>query len=291
MAGEWIAMDVGLPDKPEVQELLDLTGESVEAVVFRLYRLWGWAALHCSDGTARMTVARLVRTCGGDEAFWRAVAEVGWLEIDEAAGTVSVPGWDRRFSQAAKARVQQSDRSRSYESRNPGRKRHIAPSDAPPSDASDAAPSDGPTPTRRRGDRGDRGEVPPPPRESFAELRKAWNAGPGQPWTPNKPPDGAEDRLADPSWLPMALQAIERLRTAKYFDTPPTLLQFVGEGFVERTLGGQYDSAKPDKRRGGGRQPPDDKPPPRPFAGKDADDFEYTRRRELERLAKAKAVS
>lgn len=29
MAGEWIAYDLGLPDKPEVQELIDVTGRPV----------------------------------------------------------------------------------------------------------------------------------------------------------------------------------------------------------------------------------------------------------------------
>jgi hypothetical protein len=72
MAGEWIAYDLSLPAKPEVQELMDETGLPVEVVVYRLLQLWGWASMHCTDGTARMTLPRLVRTCGGDEAFWLA---------------------------------------------------------------------------------------------------------------------------------------------------------------------------------------------------------------------------
>ncbi len=96
MAGEWIAYDLGLPDKPEVQELIDVTGRPVAEIVFSLLRLWGWAAMNTADGRARMTVPRLVRTCGQDEAFWMAVAAVGWLEIDETDATVAIPGWDRR---------------------------------------------------------------------------------------------------------------------------------------------------------------------------------------------------
>jgi hypothetical protein len=115
MAGEWIAYDLGLPDKPEVQELIDLTGEPVEVVTFRLLRLWGWAAMNTTDGRARMTVARLVRTCGADADFWRAVEAVGWLEIDETDASVAIPGWDRRFSQAAKSRLQNADRAAAYE--------------------------------------------------------------------------------------------------------------------------------------------------------------------------------
>ena len=54
MAGEWIAVDIALDQKPEVQELIDTTGRPVESVCFLLWKLWGWASMHCGDGTARM---------------------------------------------------------------------------------------------------------------------------------------------------------------------------------------------------------------------------------------------
>ena len=165
MAGEWIAYDLGLPEKPEVQELIDTTGQPVEVIVFRLLRLWGWAAMNTTDGRARMTLPRLVRTCGADEGFWRAVQAVGWLEIDETDATVAIPGWDRRFSQAAKSRLQQADRSASHDD-----KRRRA-------GTADARPSEGPTPPRGRGDRGDTGEDPPPPREAAREGKASKTHG------------------------------------------------------------------------------------------------------------------
>ena len=140
MAGEWIAYDIGLPDKPEVQELIDTTGRPVEEIVFSLLRLWGWAAMNTANGRARMTVPRLVRTCGQDQAFWYHVAAVGWLEIDETDATVAIPGWDRRFSQAAKARLQHSDRAAASDDR---RRRAGTPC---------AQSQDAPAPTRRRGE-------------------------------------------------------------------------------------------------------------------------------------------
>ena len=42
MAGEWIPIDCNLGTKPEVLELVDVTGEPVEAVVYRLIQLWAW---------------------------------------------------------------------------------------------------------------------------------------------------------------------------------------------------------------------------------------------------------
>lgn len=270
MAGEWVAVDIGLPDKPEVQELIDLTGEPVEVVVFRLFRLWSWAALHCADGTARMTLPRLVRTCGATEDFWNAVASVGWLEIDETAATVAVPGWDRRFSQAAKSRAQQSDRSRDYEERNPGRKRRDGPSGAQASDA--------PTPGRRRGDRGDTEEsLHHPPHDAWEQLRQAWNAGKGRKWTPSTPPDGWAERLAEPGWFAVAMEAIGRIGECRYFKTPMTLIQFVKPGWAHKVLGGSFDNPKGEPQRG--RDFGDTAPPPRAFTGEAADAFERTRKK------------
>jgi hypothetical protein len=265
MAGEWIAVDLAMPEKPEVQELIDTTGQPVEVVCFRLWRLWGWASMHCTDGVARMTLPRLVRTCGADESFWRAVAAVGWLEIDEAGGSVAVPGWDRRFSQCAKSRMQQSDRSRAHEDRNPGRKRQYGSSDAPA--------SDGPTADRRRGEER---RIPPPPREAspgeaWETLRRAWNTGAGpatrrNPWKPANPPDHAAAVIVQDGWLAAALEAIPRLAGCRYFDSPVTLHQFTVDGFVTKVLGGQYDAPKTPK----GAPAADERPKAVGWSGSDA---------------------
>ena len=103
MAGEWIPIDITLGSKPEVQELVDLTGQPVEVVVYRLLQLWGWASLNSADGTARATPARLARVCGGDEPFWLSVEAVGWISFDDQSVTISK--WGDRFSGAAKARA------------------------------------------------------------------------------------------------------------------------------------------------------------------------------------------
>ena len=274
MAGEWIAYDLALPDKPEVQELIDTTGLPVQDVVFNLLKLWGWASMHTVDGTARMTLPRLVRTCGADEGFWRAVASVGWLEIDETVATVAIPEWDRRFSQAAKARLQKADRSRAYEDRNPGRKQDFAPSGA-------QAP-ERPAPERRRGEE-IREEIHHHPRDSWNSFRAAWNAGKGRKWSPATPPDGWADRLAEDGWLEVATEAIGRLGGCRYFKTPLTLIQFVKPGWAHKVLGGSFDE-QPKQRPSGGHRGPDDKPPAQGFTGDDAARFEATRRKMIEEL-------
>ena len=103
MAAEWFPVDVSLDTKPEVQELVDLTGEQVEVIVFRLLKLWGWVQLNTADGTFRSTPARLGRICGGDASFWEAVAGVGWIVFD--GETAQIPKYDERFGGAAKRRA------------------------------------------------------------------------------------------------------------------------------------------------------------------------------------------
>lgn len=279
MAGEWIAYDLALPEKPEVQELIDLTDEPIEVVVYRLLQLWGWASLHCEDGRAKMTPPRLCRVCGGTIDFWRAVESVGWLEFDEQSKTVAVSGWDRRFSQSAKERAAARNRAAENREKAAASPAHDTVRKKRTPQCAKSAPEE------RRGE--EREDPPPPPRdEVFEELRAAWNAGPGKPWKPHTLPKGRGDVLADPDWLPAALEAIPRLAGCKYFDTPPTLAQFMGPGFVENVLGGTYDAPKntPRGMRATGR--PDDRPPPRQFD----EDTAERKRLTLAKLAAAEAA-
>lgn len=112
MAGEWIPLDCNLGTKPEVLELVDETGLPVEAVCWRLIQLWSWAALNSSDGTIRATARRVAAVAGGDEAFWLAVERVGWVTF--LNGTIVIEGWEKRFSQAAKARALNARRQDSH---------------------------------------------------------------------------------------------------------------------------------------------------------------------------------
>ena len=114
MAGEWIPIDCNLGTKPEVLELVDETGVPVEAVVYRLIQLWSWAAMNTADGTLRATPARLHAVAGGDEAFWLAVERVGWVTF--LNGTIVIEGWEKRFSRAAKARLEDARRKASERS-------------------------------------------------------------------------------------------------------------------------------------------------------------------------------
>lgn len=278
MAGEWIPYDVCLPQKPEVLELVDRTGLAPDQVVGRLLMLWGWAALNSSDGTARMSVRLLARLCGGDEDFWREVEAVGWLVIDGDNGTVAIPGWERRFSKAAKSRAlatvrHQVDKAGGAERPKRGR----------------VAPPAGTARALERRDRGDRNSSSSPVSATPGDedsgpggppgwdtLRQAWAAGTGRPWKLPDPPDKVGDRLAEPGWFQKALAAIQALPRCRYFRDPVTLPQLVAPGFVDKVLGGQFDN--PRERPAGGYRGPDDRPPAVGWSGDDAARLEATRK-------------
>ena len=277
MAGEWIPYDVCLPQKPEVLELVEATGLQADQVVGRLLMLWGWAALNSSDGSARMSIRLLSKVCGGDESFWYAVQDVGWLVIDAEAGTVGIPGWDARFSKAAKSRAlatvrHQVDKVGGASRPQPGRS-------APPTGARRA---------RERGERisssspGDAAHDQEGQTAGWETLRAAWRAGGGRPWALSTPPDKAVDRLAEEGWFEKALAAIDRLPACKYFRDPVTLPQFVAPGFVDKILGGQFDNAREQRVSVG----PGDRPPPVAWGGDDAARFEATKRALAEKILK-----
>ena len=116
MAGEWIPIDCNLGTKPEVLELMDATGEPVEVVAWRLIQLWSWAAMNTADGQIVATPRRLIAVAGGDEAFWLAVERVGWISFD--GSNMTICGWERRFSRAAKARATHAQRQDTYRRRS-----------------------------------------------------------------------------------------------------------------------------------------------------------------------------
>ena len=268
MAGEWIPYDVCLATKPEVLELLDETGASADAVIGRLLQFWGWAALNAEGGTARMTLTRLARMFGGDVNFWCWVAKVGWLAVDSESGTVSIPGWEDRFSKTAKARALQQKRS-AY-SHECGPVDGVAPGAGRSS--ARARTQDRAIERRESKESKERKEEetgPEPSASSSVEntpeedsaawetLRAAWRQGPGKAWPSQTPPEKLEDRLREPGWLPMALRAIERLPACKYFQSPVGLGQLVSKGFVDKIVAGDFDTVNRGASTGGDRLPAD----------------------------------
>lgn len=259
MAGEWAAIDCNLATKPEVLELVDETGEPADAVIGRMVQLWLWAAMNSEDGTARMTVRRLGKLFGGGDAFWTCVQRVGWLDVDEENGTVAIPGWERRFSSAAKTRAQAAVR---HARERDGRSRAHGAARERPSCGRETVGEE------RRGE-----EKFPTPHEAWQAIRQAWAAtGTLKPWKLDRPPEGGEEFLETDGWAEDALQAIARLPSCRFFKTPPTMVQLFKAGFVDKVLAGTFDHPKDERRRH------DEKDPPKEWAERDRLALEHTRR-------------
>lgn len=300
MAGEWVAIDLAIETKPEVLRLTTRTGVPIESVIYRLWKMWGWFSLNSEDGTASVTPELLALVCGGDAAWWRAVEAVGWIAFDDATERATLPGWNERFSKAAKARLLNARRQAAYRQKT---------DEIPEDSCRNASVTQDryATVTHRNGpatlNRGEEIEdsssssardanEPEDEAARWSTLLAAWNAGPGQPWKSPRKPVEARERLQGRrggEWLVIALQAIPALSGCRYFSTPVSLTQFCGDdGFADRVLGGAYAERSAAGKRGGIGQP-QDKPPPREWAGDDAAAFERTKQKLAQQLRAASA--
>lgn len=104
MAGDWLQIDLDLPEKPETQRICDVTGLDTPAVCGWLLLFWRWVDRHSTaEVIPHVSAKSLVRAVGATEALWEAMAEVGWLVFVD--GGVRIPKWEERFSKGAKARL------------------------------------------------------------------------------------------------------------------------------------------------------------------------------------------
>lgn len=272
MAGAWIKLRHDLIDAPEVRRLARATGLDRDQVYGKLFRLWSWADRHGVNGQLDAELDD-VDDQVGHVGFGAALVSVGWLGTQETG--IVIPNWDRHFSDSAKARglaAKRMERARCARSAT---------------DRPDPV-TRGAQPEKRRID------IPPPPPQAAAQvdsaaatLRAAWataaKAGHVQPYRAKGLPEAFGERIAEPGWLDEALRAIEHLPRCRYFDSPVTLIQLCGSGFVTRVLAGQYDGKKAAKATGRpGR--PDDPPPAKAWDGDDAARLEATKRVWAERL-------
>ena len=265
MAGAWIKLRHDLIDAPEVRRLARATGLDRDQVYGKLFRLWSWADRHGSNGELDAELED-VDDQVGHVGFGAALVSVGWLATQETG--IVIPNWERHFSDSAKVRALGANRAEKH--------RNATSVTRPPDPVTQP-----PLPEEIRID-----IPPPPPREAAqseaaATLRAAWStaakAGHVQPYRAKAMPDAFSERLAEAGWLDEAVRAIQHLPQCRYFDTPATMFQLVGAGFVTRVLAGQYDAKKPAKAaRGPSGQ--DERPPAKAFQGDDAARFEATRK-------------
>jgi hypothetical protein len=103
MSGDWLKMEVGLPEKPEVWQIAGIVGIDADSVVGKLLKVWRWFDAHTENGNAVGVTYPLVDHVAGVSGFAEAMALCGWLVQD--GSILSIPHFDRHNGKTAKNRA------------------------------------------------------------------------------------------------------------------------------------------------------------------------------------------
>lgn len=97
-------MECSTPDKPEVLAISAAMGwDEPDLTVGKLFRLWRWFDQHTTDGNARSVTSALLDRVVGVTGFVQAVADVGWLTVNEDG--IRLNNFDRHNGETAKQRA------------------------------------------------------------------------------------------------------------------------------------------------------------------------------------------
>lgn len=103
MAGDWMKIELELPDKPEVHAIANTLSLDPDAVVGKLVRVWQWFDKHTTDGNAHGVTYSLIDRITNVTGFGEAMMFVGWLEQNDK--NLTMPKFDRHNSKSAKTRA------------------------------------------------------------------------------------------------------------------------------------------------------------------------------------------
>lgn len=117
MAGDWMKVELELPDKPEVHYIAGALNLTPAEVVGHLIRIWAWFNKHTENGHAYGVTHALLDRITGVTGIGEVMMFAGWLEQHDK--TLCMPKFDRHTSESSKKRALASERQ--------SRKRH-APS-------------------------------------------------------------------------------------------------------------------------------------------------------------------
>ena len=103
MAGDWMKIELELPDKPEIHSMAGILTLDPDAIVGKLIRVWQWFDKHTTDGNAYGVTFALLDRITGVTGFGEAMMFVGWLEQNDKY--LTMPRFDRHTSKSAKSRA------------------------------------------------------------------------------------------------------------------------------------------------------------------------------------------
>lgn len=103
MAGDWMKVELDLPDKPEVHYMAGALSLDPDAVVGKLLRIWGWFDKHTENGDAHGVTFSLLDRITNVPGFAEVMMLAGWLT--QKGHVLSVPNFDRHNGKTAKNRA------------------------------------------------------------------------------------------------------------------------------------------------------------------------------------------
>jgi hypothetical protein len=110
LAGEWIKVEIGLPEKPEVMRLARILNISRPQVVGEVFKFWVWADKNTVDGVVDGVEASDIDDVMSVPGFAQALSDVGWLTIDAQRRRVVIPNFERHNGESAKKRALKNER-------------------------------------------------------------------------------------------------------------------------------------------------------------------------------------
>lgn len=110
MAGDWIKVELTLPEKPEVIGVAAALGITEDEVVGKLIRFWRWCDQHLTNCHATNVTFAFLDRLVGVTGFAQALVSVGWLELEDAG--LVIPNFDRHLSKGSKTRALAIERKR-----------------------------------------------------------------------------------------------------------------------------------------------------------------------------------
>lgn len=108
MAGDWIKMQVNLPDKPEVWRIAGMLGIDADSVVGKLLRVWAWFDQNTENGNATGVTYPLIDRVAGVAGFAESMVLAGWLE--HCGSDLCIPNFGRHNGKTAKNRALTNER-------------------------------------------------------------------------------------------------------------------------------------------------------------------------------------
>ena len=116
MAGDWIKLEKCSPNKPEVMRLARMWGVPQDQAFGALMRFWIWIDDACVDGRVDGVASHEVDDMMHFPGFAAGLKAVGWLHVDEAKPSLSIPNFGKHNEETSKKRALRNARQARWRS-------------------------------------------------------------------------------------------------------------------------------------------------------------------------------